>query len=149
MKKVERGIITLTVAVGIMLLTSAFAAQSPLNEKFWAQWRGPYSTGVSLTADPPLEWSETKNIRWKIEIPGRGSSSPIVWGDRVFLLTAVPVGLEGAAAHAPRGGLRPRGVHKYVVLAINRSDGKIAWERTVREEEPHEASHTDNGTWAS
>jgi outer membrane protein assembly factor BamB len=129
---------------------AVFSAQIPgTAERFWGQWRGPHATGVSQTADPPLEWSETKNIRWKIQIPGRGSSSPIVWGDRVFVLTAVPVGIEGSAQHAPRGGLRPRGVHKYVVLAINRSDGKIAWERTVREEEPHEASHTDNGTWAS
>ena len=70
-------------------------------------------------------------------------------GGSRFLLTAVPVGVDGAAGHAPRGGLRPRGMHQYIVMAINRSDGKIAWQRTVREEEPHEASHTDNGTWAS
>ena len=48
------------------------AAPDPAAEKYWPQWRGPYATGVSKTADPPLEWSETKNIRWKIEIPGRG-----------------------------------------------------------------------------
>ena len=47
-------------------------------------------TGVSRTATPPVEWSETKNIKWKVEIPGRGSSSPVVWGDRIFLLTAIP-----------------------------------------------------------
>jgi outer membrane protein assembly factor BamB len=147
MGKVRLVIILLSV---FAFAAAVFSAQAPnASERFWGQWRGPYATGVSLTADPPLEWSETKNIRWKIEIPGRGSSSPIVWGDRVFVLTAVPVGVEGKAAHEPRGGLKPRGVHKYVVLAINRKDGKIAWERTVREQEPHEASHTDNGTWAS
>jgi outer membrane protein assembly factor BamB len=138
------------IALTTSIACIAIAAQNPSpTERFWGQWRGPSATGVSRTANPPLEWSETKNIRWKIEIPGRGSSSPVVWGDRVYILTAVPVGVEGKASHAPRGGLKPRGVHKYVVLAINRSDGKIAWERTVREEEPHEASHTDNGTWAS
>src|SRR5204863_5807590 len=76
-------------------------------ERFWAQWRGPYATGVSKFADPPTEWSETKNVRWKVEIPGRGSASPVIWGDRVFLLSAVPIGLDGTAAHSPRGGVNP------------------------------------------
>ncbi len=105
-------------------------------------------TGVSKTATPPTEWSETKNVRWKIEIPGRGSASPVVWGDRVYLLTAVPVGVSGDAAHAPRGGL-PRVPHKYMLLAIDRKTGKVVWERVAREEAPHEAAHGENGTWAS
>ena len=48
-------------------------------ERFWPQWRGPHATGVSKFANPPAEWSETKNIRWKVELPGRGSSSPVIW----------------------------------------------------------------------
>ena len=98
---------------------------------------------------PPLEWSETENIRWKAEIPGRGSGSPVVWEDRVFLMTAIPQGVDIGASHEPRGGLTPKGVHRFVVMALARSDGSVIWERTVREEEPHEAAHTDNGTWAS
>ncbi|HEX4997136.1 MAG TPA: PQQ-binding-like beta-propeller repeat protein [Terriglobia bacterium] len=136
----------------VALIFSTAAAQTPAPsavERFWPQWRGPYATGVSKTADPPLEWSETKNIRWKIEIPGRGSSSPIVWGDRVFLLTAVPATLSGAASHRPLGMVQPRAPHRFVILAINRKDGSIAWERTAREEVPHEGAHQDNGTWAS
>ena len=86
-------------------------------------------TGVSRTAKPPLEWSETKNIKWKVEIPGRGSSSPVVWNDRIFLLTAIPVGVAGAAQHEPRGGLPKRGVHQYKVLAIDRKTGKTVWEQ--------------------
>jgi hypothetical protein len=117
--------------------------------KNWHQWRGPHATGVSTTANPPVEWSETKNIRWKVEIPGRGSASPIVWGDRLFLLTAVPTDITGDAQHAPRGGLTPRGIHRFMVMAIDRKTGKTIWERVAREQEPHEASHTDNGTWAS
>ena len=62
-------------------------------EKYWPQWRGPHATGVSRHADPPTEWSETRNIKWKVQIPGRGSSSPVVWGDRIFLLTAIPAGV--------------------------------------------------------
>jgi outer membrane protein assembly factor BamB len=115
----------------------------------WAQWRGPDMTGVSRTAKPPIEWSETRNIKWKVEIPGRGSSSPVVWNDRLFLLTAIPVGVAGPAQHEPRGGLPKRGVHQYKVLALDRKTGKTIWEQVAREEEPHEASHQDNGTWAS
>jgi outer membrane protein assembly factor BamB len=117
--------------------------------QYWAQWRGPYATGVSTTANPPTEWSERKNIRWKVEIPGRGSASPVVWGDTVFILTAVPIGVTGDAQHAPRGGLPTRDRHRFVVMAIDRKTGKTAWERVAREQQPHEASHTDNGTWAS
>jgi outer membrane protein assembly factor BamB len=104
---------------------------------------------VSPTADPPTEWSETRNVRWKVEIPGRGSASPIVWGDRVYVTTAVPVGVSGDAQHAPRGSVTPRGVHRFVVLALDRKTGKTVWERVAREQEPHEQSHVDNGTWAS
>ena len=112
-------------------------------------WRGPLGTGVAPEADPPLTWSETQNIKWKIEIPGRGSATPVIWGDRLFLLTAIPAGSSGEDAHKPRGGVSPRVAHQFKVLAINRADGKVIWERTAREEVPHEASHQDNGTWAS
>jgi outer membrane protein assembly factor BamB len=114
-------------------------------EKYWAQWRGPYATGVSKTADPPLEWSETKNIRWKVEIPGRGSGTPVIWGDKVFVLTAVPSVENGTAQHAPS----QRVPHKFVVMALDRKTGKVAWERTAREHTPHEGSHAQWGTWAS
>ncbi|PYR74541.1 MAG: hypothetical protein DMF86_18205, partial [Acidobacteria bacterium] len=121
----------------------------PAAEKYWPQWRGPYATGVSKTADPPIEWSETKNVRWKVEIPGRGSASPVVWGDRIFVLSAVPSGADAAAAHQPRGGVRPAVPHRYVVVALDRKTGKVIWQRTARESTPHEGSHPDNGTYAS
>jgi outer membrane protein assembly factor BamB len=137
--------------IGIAFLTFvvqlAVSAQSA--NQFWGAWRGPLGTGVAPSADPPLEWSETKNVKWKVEIPGRGSSSPVVWGDRIFLLTAIPAGVSPDEAHKPRGGFTPRVAHQFKVLALNRADGKIVWERTAREEVPHEASHQDNGTWAS
>jgi outer membrane protein assembly factor BamB len=134
---------------GVLLLASLSAAPDPMAERFWPQWRGPYANGVSKHADPPLEWSETKNIRWKVEIPGRGSASPVVWGDRIFLLSAVPLSLTGAAAHSPQGGVQPRNRHRFIVLAIDRKTGKTLWQRVARENRPHEASHQDNGTYAS
>lgn len=62
----------------------------------WPRWRGPLATGVAPQGNPPIEWSEEQNIRWKIAIPGGGSASPIVWGDKLFLLSAVEAG-EAAA----------------------------------------------------
>ena len=90
----------LAAVMGAAQLSSALLAADPVAERFWPQWRGPYATGVSRSADPPVEWSETKNIRWKTEIPGRGSSSPVVWGDRLFVLTAIPMGASGATIDA-------------------------------------------------
>ena len=141
-------ILTLAVAAGLAFLRPTLVAQKA-GDEFWPQWRGPQMSGVSASATPPASWSESKNVRWKIEIPGRGSASPVVWGDRVYLLTAIPVAGGVADPHAPRGGLPERGLHRFVVMAINRKDGKVVWQQTAREAEPHEASHNDNGTWAS
>src|SRR5689334_469575 len=65
--------------------------------KSWPQWRGPLASGVAPRANPPIRWSETNNISWKIPLPGKGHSSPIIFGDAVFLMAAVPVG----EAHKP------------------------------------------------
>jgi len=70
----------------------------------WHQWRGPLATGVAPKGNPPTEWSTTKNVKWKVAIPGRGSASPIVWGDRIFILTAVKTDRpapEKSASHRP------------------------------------------------
>ena len=135
--------------IAALLTATVSAAPDPAAEQYWPQWRGPYATGVSRTADPPVEWSETKNIRWKVEIPGRGSGTPVVWGDKVFVLSAVPVGVQEADAHAPLGGSRTRVPHKFVIMALDRKTGEVIWERTSREVAPHEGSHPQWGTYAS
>jgi outer membrane protein assembly factor BamB len=140
--------LTLTTLVALAV-TSVYAAPDPASEKNWPQWRGPYATGVSKTADPPVEWSETKNIRWKVEIPGRGSSSPVIWGDKVFVLSAVPVGVDAAASHQARGGMKPLVAHRSVIMALDRKTGKVLWEHTARETMPHEGAHPQFGTYAS
>jgi outer membrane protein assembly factor BamB len=139
----------LAIALLALALTASLSGQPPAAERFWPQWRGPAANGISRTANPPTEWSETKNLRWKVEIPGRGSSSPVIWGERVFVLTAVPSGASIADSHNPRGSANPRPPHRFVVMALDRRDGRVVWERIAREEPPHEASHQDNGTWAS
>ena len=122
------------------------------NEKYWPQWRGPAATGVAPLAKPPLEWSEGKNIRWKIEIPGKGNSSPIVWGDRIYLTTAIATDKTVTPPATPepsgRRGIAPTNVQKFVLLALSRQDGKIIWQQTAIEALPHEGTHPD-GTWAS
>ena len=111
----------------------------------WHQWRGPLGTGVAPYADPPVEWSEGENIRWKVELPGSGHSSPIVWGDSVFVTAAVPHGdalnprySDASGAH---DNLPVTHHYKFVVLAVNRRSGTINWQQTVSDELPHEMGH--------
>lgn len=140
-------LVPLAALAGALLAVPAAPRAADDAEHYWPQWRGPHATGVSRHATPPIEWSESRNIRWRVRIPGRGSATPVVWGDRLYLLTAVP--LDDGDPHAPRGGQRPRVPHQYLVLAIDRVNGAVAWSRVAREETPHEASHTQYGTWAS
>lgn len=137
---------------GISLFAcSAFAASTDTNSpadslRYWMQWRGPLANGVAPHADPPIEWSETKNIRWKVALPGKGHSSPIVFGDRVIVMAAVPVGEAQKAVHDSAPGVHDSVPvthrHQYFVLALSRKDGSILWRTLVREEWPHEGGHT-------
>jgi outer membrane protein assembly factor BamB len=143
-----------------MFTFQAYSVENP-NElsKNWAQWRGPDGNGVAPNSNPPIEWSEGKNIRWKIEIPGKGHATPIIWDDKVFIQTAVPTE-KGATPDAenqnpppPNQGhempsIKTTKIYKFVVIAINRKDGKTIWEKTVNEDVPHEATHGE-GSWAS
>jgi outer membrane protein assembly factor BamB len=143
----------------VLFIVSMFAwSFNPTDdaEKYWPQWRGPNATGVAPYGNPPVEWSESKNIRWKIEIPGKGSSSPIVWGDMVFVTSAIPTGKYKSVPLGPperegwhrRRGVQPTEYLKFELFAINRKDGKMIWQRTAREQLPHEGTH-QTGTWAS
>ena len=113
----------------------------------WPHWRGPLATGVAPRGDPPLLWNEADgtNIRWKTEIPGRGHSTPIIWGDRIFLTTAIAFGepLPPRPSTAPgnHDNLPVTQRHKFVALAVSRSSGKILWQQTLREALPHEQGH--------
>ena len=111
----------------------------------WPHWRGPLATGASPTANPPTEWSETKNLRWKVPLPGTGHSSPIVFGDAVYLLAAAPKGnpLPPVFDSAPgvHDSVPVTHRHEYFVLALSRNDGTQLWKTIVREEFPHEGGH--------
>lgn len=77
---------------------STGAASRDLYDRNWPQWRGPTGNGVALHGDPPLKWSEQENVRWKVEVPGSGHATPVVWEDRILVLTAVPAGGNVQAA---------------------------------------------------
>jgi outer membrane protein assembly factor BamB len=127
-----------------LLCLSINALADSAGEKFWPQWRGPLATGVAPLADPPLTWSETNHIKWKLAIPGEGDATPIVWGDRVFVLSAVPV------ADPPQANKEkaPNGTFRFTVFCIDRGSGKILWQKVGREASPHEG-HQENNTFAS
>lgn len=118
----------------------------------WHQWRGPLANGVSPTADPPVSWSENRNIKWKVAIDGQGSSTPIVWGDNVFLLTAIKTGAKDTSIPDPKDQpktnffdiKRPNEVHAFVVLCLDRHSGQEVWREKATTKIPHEGVHNDN-----
>src|SRR5579864_5287606 len=114
-------------------LLAIFAAASFASDPGgWPQWRGPHWNGIA-DSDAPLHWSDTQNIKWKAEIPGRGHSSPVIWGNRIFVTTAVPTGAPAPAADSaqqPQGrrgfgrSSGPQPEQKFLVLCFDRNTGK-------------------------
>lgn len=150
--------IALTIAV---LLSAVLGAQAPRVRApsptpapaYWAQWRGPSNNGLA-PGDAPLTWGDSANVRWKIAIPGRGHSSPVIWGDRLFLTTAVPTGKAAGSAAAGRGygaggGAGAGQEHQFDVMAIDRLSGAILWRQTALTAVPHEGYHQLYGSFAS
>jgi outer membrane protein assembly factor BamB len=83
-------------------LTSSFATMEAAEAKEnWPQWRGPLASGVAPDANPPIKWSETENVKWKVKLPGFGNSTPIIWEDRIFIATAISEPSESASAAVP------------------------------------------------
>ena len=141
-------VFTLTLAV-----IAASASQPVGFEKNWHHWRGPHATGVAADANPPTTWSETENIRWKVAIPGIGHAAPIIWKDKIFIQTAIEVKEEKkeSGGDNPFSGFFQRDSgpkYKFDLIVLNRSDGSVLWQKTLREVNPHEGTHRD-ATFAS
>ena len=130
---------------------ASLPAEEPRRHQ-WPSWRGPLQTGVAPHGTPPVEWSETQNVRWKIELPGHGHATPVIWGEHLFLTAAAPTGegFEPVMAEAPGAHDNAPVTHKhdYLVLAVDRSTGDIAWQKTVRSEVPWQGMHR-SGSYAS
>ena len=126
---------------GVLLVTSALTTAAPAlgqdtagvgmvrpdgdGERYWSRWRGPSGQGIVEGTSYPDTWSDTTNVRWKTAVPGTGHSSPIVWGDRIFLTTS-------------RNGGR-----RVSILSFRRSDGELLWETDAPEGRP-EYTHNKN-----
>lgn len=133
----------LLAVLAVCLIATAF--RPPTSEAApntnWSQWRGPEGTGVSTETNAPAEWSSNKNIKWKTAIPGHGHSSPIVWGNKVFLTTDVegePVLGNKAVEHKIEGQIfvHPDSIgadrkHNFKVLCVDRATGRLLWEQTA------------------
>ncbi|NUM54304.1 MAG: PQQ-binding-like beta-propeller repeat protein [Candidatus Hydrogenedentes bacterium] len=114
----------------------------------WPQFRGPEARGVAEGANLPDTWSTTENIAWKTDIPGRGWSSPVVWGNRIFFTTVVSQGeVEAAKKGLYFGGNRdnaPDMVHMWKVYCLDLESGKVVWEKQVHEGKPVTPRHIKN-----
>jgi outer membrane protein assembly factor BamB len=145
----------------LLLSTLALSAASnaAAGDTNWPQWRGPDGSGVSAEKGLPEEWGEKQNVRWKTPLPGRGHSSPVVWGKRVFVTTAVEGAVvpgAKAAVHKIEGqewkhpdSLGADRKHAFKVMALDRDTGKVLWEQTAWEGTPYDDRHRKSSYAAS
>jgi outer membrane protein assembly factor BamB len=150
MRFVRHSSIVLIVGIVLAVLFSGLSAGAATGTN-WPAWRGPSGQGISEEKNLPKEWSATKNIKWKTPIAGRGHSSPIVWGNKIFLTTAIEGDIvPGAKAvtHIDEGKeyLHPDSVgadrkHTFKVICLNRDTGKILWEQTAFTGTPYDNRH--------
>ncbi len=114
----------------------------------WHHWRGPEANGSAPRANPPLKWDEKTNIKWKVPLPGRGSASPIVWGDQVFVATAIKTDRLATAEQLPKVNpgfekktRAPNTFYQFVILSFDRNTGRLRWQHKANEAVPHEGHH--------
>lgn len=115
----------------------------------WPGWRGPAANGVApKSADPPTRWDAKTNIKWKVPIPGRGSATPVVWEDKIFVLTAIETDRLAKPDEMPKVDPKyqtrttpPKNFYKFDVICLDRETGKEKWRKTAAEAVPHEGHH--------
>jgi outer membrane protein assembly factor BamB len=147
--------------LGVLVALASLRPEARATVDNWAQWRGPDGLGISADTSYPVEWAPDKNVAWKTPIEGRGHSSPIVWGDRIFLTSSIEGGPAPANHQAPvhpgfdlkPGYLHPDSVgvdrlYTLKVLAVDAKSGKQVWQRTVYEGTMYDNRHRKN-TYAS
>lgn len=131
-----------TVALFVIAICTASA-----RAENWPSWRGPTGLGVSEEKNLPIKWSDTENVRWKVKLPSAGNSTPIIWGDRVFITQANDVTAWPPKVPANFAGGSSAGGHavaeKRSVMCFNRADGKLLWQRDV-EYKDKEITHPTN-----
>jgi outer membrane protein assembly factor BamB len=131
----------------IALLAANLAARpASVQAQDWPQFRGPNGNGVANEAKPPLEWSETNNVAWKVSPPGRGRSSPVILGDRIYLTTALERGVQRVTI---KGDDMQKAEHVSLgAVCLDRRDGKLLWQVTLYEIDSPPPVHWQN-SWAT
>ena len=143
---------TAFLVAGIVFILGFFiGSYDLLAAENWAQWRGVRNTGFAENSRPPVSWSEESNIRWKVAIDGSGSSTPIIYGDRVFILTAIDTGIVDPTRAKPEdqpmrvfGIKHPNTEHQFVTICLDRQTGQELWREIAVQKVPHEGHHGDN-----
>lgn len=110
-------------------------AESSDYEHNWPHWRGPKQNGLVVHGNPPLTWSETENVKWKVPIPGLGHATPIIWEDQIYVLSAVPAADESNQLH-------------FMLLCYDRETGRQLWSRVANTESPFQDIR-DSNSYAS
>jgi len=139
----------LPILFALAALSCGGAEREVDRQRQWPAWRGPLANGVAPHASPPLEWDESRSIRWKVALPGPGHATPAIWGDRVYVVAAVrtdrrPAPIPHTAVPASTDlshSARATNVHEFRLLAFERETGAEVWQTVVREEVPHESGH--------
>lgn len=134
----------LIVSLILLALSGPSKAAPPANSN-WPQFRGPNAAGISMNPGLPDKWSATENVSWKTDLPGRSWSSPIAWGNRIFLTAVVNSG----ESELPKKGLYfggerpdpPKSEHQWKVMCLNLTTGRLEWERTVHQGPPQTPIH--------
>jgi len=137
------------VLLAVEALPQATESKQDLN---WAQWRGPNANGTAAkSARPPIKWDLNNNVRWTAKLPGEGSSTPIVWNDQIFVLSAeaTPRKAEAPPVTDDSSKTIPPDVYfRFWVTCIDRGTGKTRWQKLATEQVPHAGKHQTN-TYAS
>lgn len=141
-------------ALGLSLAPALSAAAA--SDRHWPHWRGPHANGTAPHARPPTVWDgpSGKNIRWRTELTGKGSATPIIWGDQIFIVSAENTGRKAAPEEIPdpakrppprpgyeRQTTEPADFFRFLVSSYHRDTGKLIWQKTVAELVPHEGHH--------
>src|SRR5271157_2808121 len=127
-------------------LAAVIAVASLATAADWPQFRGPSASGVGTGSKPPIHWDATKgtNVVWKAEIPGLAISSPIVWGDRVYVTTAIssdPTQTIRTGLYGDTDSNNDRSSHQWKVMALDKLTGKVLWQQTAHEGVPKTKRH--------
>jgi outer membrane protein assembly factor BamB len=138
----------ISIVISVFLFSNSFG-QTTEN---WPQWRGSLGNGAAMKGNPPTQFSEIKNLKWKTAIPGTGHATPVVWEKNIIIQTAVATDEKGDTSMIAKASRMPGSIsdviHDFKVILVNRETGKIIWEKTVTREMPQEGTHK-LGSWAS